>query len=208
MKQYKLYIFDFDGTLVDSYPTMLDIFGSAFKTIGQDCTSDQVMHYMRGSLIACISERGLNDSQTNLFVGAIMAGLANKEFNKKTKVYFDVVDVLNRLVEKGAKNAIVSGNNVSHIVEILKNNNMMDYFDCLVGSDTCKVPKPNPDPIYKVLDMFGNIDPKDVCYVGDSIHDYECALNAGIDGYLLDRNNEYANVNAPKISTLWDLLTL
>lgn len=208
MKQYKLYIFDFDGTLVDSYPTMCDIFGSAFKTIGQSCTPDEVTQYMRGSLVACIGNRGLNSSQTNLFIGAIMAGLANKEFNKKTKVYYDTIDVLSRLVGRGAKNAIVSNNSVPHIVEILNNNNMTDLFDGIVGSDTCKNPKPAADPVLMVMDMFKGIDAKDVCYVGDSVNDYECALNAGVDGYLLDRNGEYALINAPKISTLWDLLTL
>lgn len=208
MKQYKLYIFDFDGTLVDSYPTMLDIFNSSFRMIGQTCTPQQVMHYMRGSLIAVIGERGLSDSQTNLFVGAIMAGIANKEFNKKTKVYYDTVDVLTRITSKGAKCAIVSNNSVPHIVEILNNNNIADLFDGIVGNDTCKTPKPAADPLLMVMDMFKGIDSKDVCYIGDSVNDYECALNAGVDGYLLDRNNEYANVNAPKIVTLWDLLTL
>ena len=208
MKKYKLYIFDFDGTLVDSHLSMIDIFNYSFAKIGEECTPEQAIHYMRGSLQACIKERGIDSDpiKTQTFVKAIMDSLEFKEINKKTFAYEDTAKTMRNLEQNGAKFAIVTGNNVSHVKGILEHINLSQYFDVLVGSDNCKVPKPYADPLNMVFDLMPGYHKEDACYIGDSLNDYQCAVNAGVDGYLLDRNDEYLDFKGPKIKSLNDLI--
>lgn len=208
MKKYKLYIFDFDGTLVDSYLSMIDIFDYSFAAIGESCTHDQVLHYMRGSLQACIEERGFMNDQNKVskFVASIMECLDNPTINAKTIAYDDVAKTIRFLKQTQSKLAIVTGNNVPHVQEILGYNKLDNVFDAFVGSDNCKFPKPMAEPINMIFDMIPGFNKEDACYIGDSLNDYQCAVNAGVDGYLLDRNGEYTDFNGPKISTLEELI--
>lgn len=208
MKQYKLYIFDFDGTLVDSHLSMIDIFNYSFGKIGEECTPEQAIHYMRGSLQACIKERQIDKdpNKCQIFVKAIMDSLEFKEINDKTFAYDDTLKTIRNLEQNGAKFAIVTGNNVDHVKEILKHIGLLDAFDAYVGSDTCKVPKPYAEPLNMVFDLIPGFLKEEACYIGDSMNDYLCAVNAGVDGYLLDRNDEYLDFKGPKIKSLNDLI--
>ena len=46
MKNYDIYLFDFDGTTFDTKESLVPVFKSAFAAIGMDCTPEQAHHYM------------------------------------------------------------------------------------------------------------------------------------------------------------------
>ena len=41
MKQYKVYLFDFDGTIMDTYESLILVYQHALRLIGEDCTPAQ-----------------------------------------------------------------------------------------------------------------------------------------------------------------------
>lgn len=206
MKNYKFYIFDFDGTLVNSYFSMIDIFKHAFEMIGETCTEEQTKRYMRGSLKHVIEERKIEGANLTLFIQGIFEGLNDPAITINTVPYDETLEILANLRKNNAKMGIVTGNNVNHVREILKSKNMDSYFDAIVGSDNCKTPKPEAEPLLMCIDMVPGFDKKDICYIGDSKNDYLCAVNAGVDGYLLDRENEYSDFDGPKITNLRELI--
>ena len=83
-----------------------------------------------------------------------------------------------------------------------------DFFKEIVGNKEAPIPKPNPQPILKALEMLNyQGDKKDVCYVGDSLNDCLAATNAGITPILLDRDNEYPDTKYLRIRSLNELLS-
>lgn len=206
MKKYKLYIFDFDGTLVNSFFSMIDIFKHAFELIGETCTEEETKKYMRGSLKHVIEERHISDAMLPLFLQGIWEGLDDSDVTVKTTPYDETLEILAKLRENGAKMGIVTGNNTNHVREILSSNNMESYFDGIVGSDNCNKGKPEPEPLLMCIDMIPGFNKEDICFIGDSLYDYQCAVNAGVDGYLLDRDNDYSAFTGPKITNLRELI--
>ena len=206
MKNYKLYIFDFDGTLVNSYLSMIDIFKRSFELIGETCTEEETKRYMRGSLKHVIEERNIDGDRLTLFIQGIFEGLDDPSVTAKTVAYEETLEILTKLQENHAKMGIVTGNNVGHVKEILASNHMESFFDAIVGSDNCKTPKPEAEPLLMAIGMIPGYSKEDICYIGDSKNDYQCAVNAGVDGYLLDRDGDYKDFDGPKINNLRELI--
>ena len=51
MKNYDIYLFDFDGTTFDTKESLVPVFKSAFAAIGMDCTPEQAHHYMHQNVL-------------------------------------------------------------------------------------------------------------------------------------------------------------
>jgi HAD superfamily hydrolase (TIGR01549 family) len=132
--------------------------------------------------------------------------MKNEEDLKKIEVFPEVSEVLGTLKKNDKKIAVVSGNSVTHIGRVLKIIGLDQYFDFYVGGDSTKNPKPFADPLLKAMELSGNPLKETCLYIGDSLQDPECAKNAGIDGFLLDRKNEYAKEKWPIIHNLKELL--
>ena len=47
MKQYKVYLFDFDGTLFDTLPSSVYVFKEAFSKKGIELNEEDILHYTR-----------------------------------------------------------------------------------------------------------------------------------------------------------------
>ncbi len=108
-------------------------------------------------------------------------------------IYDDTYDTLMDLRTDEAELAIVTSNNVPHVKDILKKVEMQNYFfSVLVGNEEAPVPKPDPMPINKALEMFDyKGDRKDVVYIGDALNDVKAAHAAHVDAILIDRDDEY-----------------
>ena len=125
-----------------------------------------------------------------------------------TDIYDDTYDTIIDLRMSEADLGIVTSNHASHVRDVLKKFDMQkDFFKEIVGNKEAPIPKPDPSPLLKALEMLnykGN--KKDVCYVGDSLNDCLAATKAGIVPILLDRDNEYPNSEYLRIRSLKELL--
>ena len=73
----------------------------------------------------------------------------------------------------------VATNRSNTIGYVLQSNGLSKYFDIVVSSLDVQMPKPHPEPLFKILRFF-KIDPDEALYVGDSLVDYETARAAGV----------------------------
>ena len=96
--------------------------------------------------------------------------------------YADVADVLSAARAAGVR----LGATTSHgeIAErCLVRTGLYPFFDCLVTQEEVSRPKPHPDSILRVLDLFG-VDPRqqaeDVVFVGDTVEDIQAGRAAGV----------------------------
>ncbi len=207
MKKYSTYLFDFDGTLVDSHDSLVEIFEGSYKEVGVTVPKGYVLRLMRIPLIQGYEELNgpMDEDSIKKFADKITALLEDDEILRMTKPYQETLDVLLRLKSEGANLGIVTSNDVSHVQEVLKFLNIPEeLFSVIIGNYDTEKHKPNPDPIYKALERL-NISKDGVCYVGDAIGDKMAGINAGVDAILLDRYNEYPNEDGVIIHDLTEL---
>lgn len=207
MKQYKAYFLDFDGTLFDTYHSLVGVYQYAFQKIGETCTPEEVAQYMHMSLSECCEKRNVKDpAKITALYEAVGASLDFPEFIDQISIFPDVIPFLDRARQEGRILGIVSGNSPKHIRLVLARNHITDRFSFVIGADPHRRPKPFADPILAALREIPTLKTCDAVYIGDSLQDPEAASHARVDGVLLERNHEYPHYEKTKIQTLLDLL--
>lgn len=208
MDNTKIYLFDFDGTLVDTYESLDYVFKGAYASVGINITSDIVPQLMRTSLEAGYAFVGApqDEKSRNTFAFHILKLLDDEHTLKLSKAYSEVKEVLYRLKGKGYRLGIVTSNNRSHVIDVLRFIDIdKDLFEVIVGNESVKNKKPNPDPVLVALEKL-NASKEESCYIGDALDDMECGLKAGVKVILVDRYDEYKDTSYCKIKTLEELL--
>ena len=208
MKSIETYLFDFDGTLVDSHDSLVEVFHGAYASVGVDVPDGYVLRLMRIPLIQGYEELGapMNDEAMKVFEKNIRALLDDKHVLKLTKTYDDVMPMIEKLKSKGKKLGIVTSNNVKHVKDVLRFINIDEnLFSVIIGNDDTDKHKPNPEPIYKAMELMSLTDKSKICYVGDALDDKKAALNAGVLPVLLDREDVYQNEDGIVIHSLAEL---
>ena len=205
MKKYDLYLFDFDGTLVDSLRSLEDVFILSFKAIGIDIDINNVLRYTRIPLEETYQEVNAPMEKVGEFEKAIRYYLNDLEVLKKTDIYPETIKTIEKLHELGYKFGIVTSNNEKHVVDVLNLFNINpSWFSIFVDSDKVRETKPSPKPLIYALEELGYMDKKDkVVYVGDSLNDMLSANRAGVDAILIDRVHAFKeNESYSKIENL------
>jgi len=103
-------------------------------------------------------------------------------------LYPEVKEVLSELRRRGLKVGLISNGYEEEIDLVLEKANLEKAtFDIIVGVDTTKNVKPNPD-VFKYAISKLDVKPEETIFVGDNVEaDYKGAENAGIHALLIDR---------------------
>jgi len=122
-------------------------------------------------------------------------------------LYPEVKEVLLELKRRGLKVGLVSNGYEEEIDLILEKVNLEKAtFDIIVGVDTIKKVKPNPD-IFKYAINKLDVKPGETMFVGDNVEaDYKGAENAGIHALLIDRT-EKKQIDLKTIKNLKEILS-
>jgi len=100
----------------------------------------------------------------------------------------DVNPVLSKLRERGLKMGIISTGYEQDIDAIIQKTGLQkELFEVIVGADTLKKTKPDPE-VFKYALTKLKVKPQETLFVGDEIDaDYRGAENAGIHALLIQR---------------------
>lgn len=211
MKKYKLYLFDFDGTLFDTSKALNMVFKVSFAKVGVQVRDDQITWLSRVPLPEACRVLNCPDDEASkkLFIDTINASVDSQESINLTELFEESIAFFDYVKKNNVHIGIVTSNNANHVKDILKHFNIpLSLFDVIVGNVEAPIPKPDPLPINVALKMAlydGEL--SDVVYIGDSHNDCLSAINANIDTYLLDR---LGNSSEPykKIKNLMNLFDL
>ena len=191
MKDYKLYIFDLDGTTVDSTECFKECYRAAFEACNVKFDETYDINYVVLNVEEVYNQikdlSDVADSQQKFYTAFVKN--ISPTFTKYGKFYDDVKDVFEILKNKHALITIFTNRVSKEIKDILKANpEIRAYVNSYVGADMVKNPKPAPDGIIKILDKY-EIEKEDAIFIGDGEGDYESASAAGIDFFYIDRYN-------------------
>lgn len=188
-------LFDFDFTLADSLPGIVECATYALEQMGlPGPTVEQVRRSVGLSLPASAEMlAGVTDHASQERYQTLYLARAADVMTAATIVYAGVPDMLRRLRQAGVLLGIVSTKTRERIREILWHHTLLDLFGTIVGGDEVATPKPHPAALLRGLEQLG-VSPKAAVYVGDHVVDGETALAAGVPfiGVLTGTHDEAA----------------
>lgn len=182
MKRYSNYIWDFDGTLFDSYPHSTAALYETARHFGVDVPYEALSRAIRHSFARAYELVGLSREQLRMFHRL----RGDDAFPPPIVPFPHAGDVLQTLHERGARHWLYTHSNHKMSVRFLERFALDHYFEGYVTPDDAGFAmKPDPGAIRYILDHW-RLDPADAVMIGDREIDMRCARDAGVDGILVD----------------------
>jgi len=174
----KIILFDLDGTLIDSTEAILESFGVAFKTFGDDIPHAQLIKTEIGHpLDMMFTTLGVAEDKVWDYVNAYK--MHYREIScAKTVLLADAREAV-ILASQHATLGVVTTKTAKYSIELLEHMGLMAYFDVLIGREDVLKPKPNPEPIEKALLKLPS-DTNNIWMIGDTCMDMLAAKAANV----------------------------
>jgi len=179
IKKYKLVIFDWDGTLMDSVSKIVNCIRQSALSLNITPPSDDAIK----NIIGLSLERAIDV----LFPEQIEQHNALVEGYKHqyridttpTPVFDGVASVLNALKEQGIILAVATGKGRDGLERLLDQSQLRHFFSATRTSDDAQS-KPSPDMLYQLLQELG-VSADDAVMIGDTKIDMAMGKAANID---------------------------
>ncbi len=121
------------------------------------------------------------------------------------EVYPDVIETLTQLKSKGLKTGVITNGLKRDYEQILVELKLTDFFDIVIGIDTCNKAKPDKEIFLHAINIL-DVHPEQAVFIGDSVKcDYEGARHAGLKPLLIDREGK-ASESLETIRSLTEVL--
>lgn len=178
--------FDFDGTLVDSFMFNVEIFNKLAKKYNYRTIDESNIEFYR----QMHSREFLKFFGLKWYHIWFIAPQYKKLFSEnldKLKLYDGIADLV-RILVQSYKLGILSSNSKENIEYVLSKNNILEYFEYIVGTKRLLTKKKALKKIMKKLELQAD----QIIYVGDEYSDIEAANANGIKaiGVCWGFNNE------------------
>ena len=185
MNKYKVILFDLDGTLCDTdemiVQTMraiyLDYKPRKIRTRGE-------LYYFSGPPIRETVKTEFPDYDPKE-VHQAFSRISKDFYAPYVTAYENELEVLLDLKKKGYLLGVVTNKGAPLTKYSLEICHFDGLFDVVISADDVNSPKPNPEGIYKAMEMLGIKNKGDVLYIGDNDIDYFTGHNAGVDTMLV-----------------------
>ncbi len=179
----KLVIFDLDGTIVDSYEGIKEALNYSIRKFGKRPWGLNEVKKRVGRGLEILIEEAIGKEYVEEGV-KLFREKYSKIFLKRTKIFPEVKETINYLMEKKVILAIASNKPSDFTKKILENFGISNHFSLILGPFEVEKLKPDPEMLLKILNQL-KIDKRDALYIGDMLLDAETAKKAGIDCILI-----------------------
>jgi len=205
MTQKYTFLFDLDGTLVDTAPDLMNAHNYVMKKYGYPTKSTKEI-------------RNLVGQGAGAMIGRSIWGQAKKEFGKiddqkvKTEMVKDFISFYGKNIinestlingvkeflkwckERNISMAVCTNKQEHLAIDLLKKIGIYDYFQYVAGRDTFDFCKPDPRHLTNIIEILDG-DIKKVLMFGDSESDANAARAASIPVILIENGYTEKNTN-------------
>lgn len=184
--KYKGLVFDFDYTLGDSTEGIVVSTNYALEQLGyykadRESIRKTIGLHLEEMYKVLTKEQGIEGKVSEEAEFArLFIEKADEIMTEKSGFYPGVLALMEQWKEQGYKLAIVTTKYCYRIEGILEKYKKTGLFDLIVGGDSVKKPKPDPEGILMLLRSW-ELPKEDILYVGDSLVDAKTAQAAGVD---------------------------
>lgn len=209
--QKKIFIFDMDGTLLNTLEDLMISTNYALSQFNYPTHTLEEIRFFVGNGVAKLIERaipnGLNNKNYEKCLEIFKKHYAKNMYNH-TSAYAGISEMLKALKNKNIKTAVVS-NKFDLAVKELSNKYFGNLIDIAIGENEQAgiKKKPAPDTVFEVLNIM-NLKSEDAIYIGDSDVDIMTAKNSNMpcisvtwgfrDREFLIKNNATIIVDKPE----------
>lgn len=175
--KYRQIVFDVDGTLVDNEEAIL----RSLQDVMLEVKGEKIPFE---ELTFCLGIPG-EDALERLQVESIPQVMERwvellAQYGDQVSLYEGIEELLSRLSGEGYGLGIVSSRTREMLEEDACIKRIRAYFSVTVCADDSVGHKPTADPLLKYMELSG-AGKEEILYIGDSVHDSQCAENAGVD---------------------------
>ena len=176
MKKIKSFIFDLDGTLINTAPDLLDALNHTLMKNNLPNINSKLIGNLVGFGAAQMIIRGFNHFKKDLKNEDL--SILTKQFldfykvncTKKSKPYPMVKNTLINLYERNYKLVVCTNKKQELAEKVLSDLNLISYFQFILGSSSKLKLKPNTEMLEFCLEKL-NMSSEEVVMVGDSLND-------------------------------------
>lgn len=173
---FKAFIFDVDGTIIDTELAMLN---SLQRTLWEE-KQQLVIHDDIRFILGIPGKDALRmmklepvDELHRIWSEAVL------DFSHNVEVFEHMADTLETLKKSQKRLAIVTSKTKESMRDEFDHFQLNDYFDDIIDADDTKEHKPNPEPLLKSLGHL-QMNASEAIYIGDSIYDMQSAHAANM----------------------------
>jgi len=181
LSNYKLVIFDWDGTLMDSVERIVSSMQSAAKTVGLVVPSNEAVQNIIGLSLPIALEilfEDISDSQSEAMIVQYKYQYLEGD-NTPTPLFTGAIELLDGLKQQKTLMAVATGKGREGLNRVISVTNTRHYFQTTRCAGEMPS-KPDPTMINTILTEL-NIDANEAVMIGDTSHDLKMAQAAGID---------------------------
>ena len=189
MAHVKHVFWDFDGTLMDSYPAMVRAFVAAAADYGVSVTPERTLSLMKNCLTHCCevvgAENGIDPGELNRAFRRHEAA----ELRRGLPLMPTVKKTLHRLHSLGVKHYVATHRDLV-CRDLLQLAGVLSLFDGFVTQEDGLPRKPAPYMLLHLMARYG-LNPAECLMAGDRPLDTESGRNAGTLSVLIDPEDRF-----------------
>ena len=204
MKEYELYVFDFDNTLFDTRRGISSILNHALPSVGRTYDDSRFPEFV-GMTMEQMFDKFVGDESKRETFYEKFKEIEHSDAYLDAEPFPETAEVLEELYRRGKSVAIASGKYRYKIVKLMEIHGMSALTpEVISGYEDTARHKPEPDPILNAISRF-DVPKEDIVYIGDSPHDAVASERAGVDSVIVNRRN---GLTPDGIDCTWEIRSL
>ena len=179
-KRYDLIVFDWDGTLMDSTAIIAASIQAACRDLDLTVPDDNTARHVIGLGLLQALQHAVPDAPDDMYEPLTQRYRHHFLSQHDTIPLYDQVrETIAELHESGYQLAVATGKNRAGLDRALQSTGLGEYFHSTRTADRT-VSKPHPAMLFEIMEEL-DVPPERTLMIGDTTHDLQMAINAGVD---------------------------
>ena len=194
-------LFDVDGTLLDTVPLIVRTYQYVFCTfLGHPVDEAEILASI-GTPLDVMFEQYDHDQAERMI--QLYLDYCSRHTDTGIGIFLAVPRLLRMLAERGCRLGIVTSKRRVSAMQSLSVFDLAKSFEVIITRESTQKHKPSPEPVLEAMRQLGVTDPSRVVFVGDSLHDLNCAKNVGCRSVIVDWTAMPAEELRQALPDLW-----
>lgn len=196
-------IWDFDGTLCNTYPSMVKAFSDTLKEYNIEVSDKAILDQLK---ITMDNAFKYFSAKYSIDLDELVRKYLNKEKSPKDRPLYEYTrEVCETICQVGGNNFIVTHRDQKSTLEILEYYNVTHLFKNIITSDDGFKRKPDPEAFDYITEKY-SLEEKKTIAVGDRELDIQAAKNSGVISCYFNEFDFETSANPDIIITSFDEL--